>query len=192
MFIEFRGKHPKIAATAFVAPTAVLIGDVEVGEESSIWFGVVIRGDNGPIRIGARTSIQDNSVVHVSHDSTTVVGDDCTVGHSVTMEDCVIENGALIGSNAVVLNGAVVGTRALVAAGSVVPNNARIPPETLNAGVPAVVKRKLEGASLGWVLNTPASYVNLSRAYLEQAIGDPEMAETIETSAADTTSEAIP
>ena len=68
MFIEFRGKRPKVAATAFVAPTAVLIGDVEVGEESSIWFGVVIRGDNGPIRIGARTSIQDNSVVHVSHE----------------------------------------------------------------------------------------------------------------------------
>ena len=92
-----------------------------------------------------------------------------------------IESGALIGSNAVVLNGAVVGSRALVAAGSVVPNNARVPPETLNAGVPAVVKRKLDGSSLGWVENTPASYVRLSRAYLEQAIGDPEMAETIET-----------
>ena len=183
MFIEFGGKHPKIASTAFVAPTAVLIGDVEVGEESSIWFGVVIRADNGPIRIGARTSIQDNSDVHVSPGSTTVVGDDCTVGHSVTMEDCVIEDGALIGSNAVVLNGAVVGSRALIAAGSVVPNNARVPPQTLNAGAPAVVKRKLEGESLGWVQNTPASYVRLSRSYLQQSIGDPELAETVETPA---------
>jgi carbonic anhydrase/acetyltransferase-like protein (isoleucine patch superfamily) len=182
MFIEFNGKHPKIAATAFVAPTAVVIGDVEVGEESSIWFGVVIRGDNGPIRIGARTSIQDNSVVHVSHGATTIVGDDCTIGHSVTMEDCVIENGALIGSNAVVLNGAVIGSRALIAAASVVAANARVPAETLNAGAPAVVKRKLEGESLGWVTNTPASYVRLSRTYLKQTIGDPEMAETIETS----------
>lgn len=181
MFIEFRGKHPKVAATAFVAPTATLIGDVEIGEESSIWFGVVIRGDNGPIRIGARTSIQDNSVVHVSPDSTTVVGDDCTVGHSVTMEDCVIENGALIGSNAVVLNGAVVGSRALVAAGSVVPNNARIAPETLNAGAPAKEKRKLEGDNLHWIDNTPKSYVRLSREYLKHTIGDPELQENIET-----------
>ena len=183
MFIEFHGKHPKIAATAFVAPTAVLIGDVEVGEESSIWFGVVIRGDNGPIRIGARTSIQDNSVVHVSPGSTTIVGDDCTIGHSVTMEDCVIEDGALIGSNAVVLNGATIGSKALIAAGSVVPANARIPQETLNAGSPAVTKRKLEGVSLHWIENTPASYVRLSRSYLAQSIGDPEMQETVETSA---------
>lgn len=192
MFIEFQGKQPRIAASAFVAPTAVLIGDVEVGEESSIWFGVVIRADNGPIRIGARTSIQDNSVVHVSHDSTTVVGDDCTVGHSVTMEDCIIEDGALIGSNAVVLNGAVVGRRALIAAGSVVPNDARVPPETLNAGVPAVVKRKLEGTSLGLVDSIPASYVRLSRSYLEQAIGDPELAETFETSPAAPAREPVP
>jgi carbonic anhydrase/acetyltransferase-like protein (isoleucine patch superfamily) len=192
MFIEFHGKHPKIAATAFVAPTAVLIGDVEVGEESSIWFGVVIRGDNGPIRIGARTSIQDNSVVHVSPGSTTIVGDDCTIGHSVTMEDCVIEDGALIGSNAVVLNGATIGRKALIAAGSVVPANARILEETLNAGSPAVTKRKLEGVSLHWIENTPASYVRLSRSYLAQSIGDPEMQETIETSASAETSSTAP
>jgi carbonic anhydrase/acetyltransferase-like protein (isoleucine patch superfamily) len=183
MFIEFHGKRPKIASTAFVAPTAVLIGDVEVGEESSIWFGVVVRGDNGPIRIGARTSVQDNSVVHVSRDGRTTIGDDCTIGHSVTMEDCTIENGALIGSNAVVLNGAVVGSRALIAAGSVVGANARVPAETLNAGAPATVKRKLEGESLAWVDNTPGGYVKLSRAYLEQGIGDPDFQESIETSA---------
>jgi carbonic anhydrase/acetyltransferase-like protein (isoleucine patch superfamily) len=183
MFIEFCGKRPKVDPSAFVAPTAVLIGDVEVGAESSIWFGVVIRGDNGPIRIGARTSIQDNSVVHVSHNATTIVGDDCTIGHSVTMEDCVIESGALVGSNAVVLNGATVGSRALIAAGSVVPANAKVPPETLNAGSPATTKRKLEGESLGWIERTPGSYVRLSRAYLEHGIGDPEMQESIETSA---------
>jgi gamma-carbonic anhydrase len=183
MFIEFSGKRPKVAATAFVAPTAVLIGDVEVGEQSSIWFGVVIRGDNGPIRIGARTSVQDNSVVHVSSGHSTTIGNDCTVGHGVIMEDCVIEDGALIGSNAVVLNGAIVGCRALIAAGAVVPANANIPPETLNAGAPAVVKRKLEGESLGWIERTPQSYVELSRTYLGQGIGDPEMQESIETTA---------
>jgi carbonic anhydrase/acetyltransferase-like protein (isoleucine patch superfamily) len=181
MFIEFSGKRPKVAASAFVAPTAVLIGDVEVGEQSSIWFGVVIRGDNGPIRIGARTSVQDNSVVHVSQGHSTTIGDDCTVGHAVVMEDCVIENGALIGSNAVILNGAIVGSRALVAAGAVVSANANVPPETLNAGAPAVVKRTLHGESLAWVERTPASYVRLSRHYLGQGIGDPELQESIET-----------
>jgi len=181
VLIEFHGKRPKVAASAFVAPTAVLIGDVEVGEESSIWFGVVIRGDNGPIRIGSRTSVQDNSVIHVSLGHQTIVGDDCTVGHSVTMEDCTIEHGALIGSNAVVLNGATVGTRSLIAAGSVVSANATIPPESLCAGVPAVVKRHLDGTALGWIENTPGSYVRLSRSYLHQGIGDPDMQEILDT-----------
>ncbi len=148
----------------------------------------MIRGDNGPIRIGARTSIQDNSVVHVSTGSTTIVGDDCTVGHNVTMEDCVIGNGALIGMNAVILNGATIGPKALIAAGAVVSANARIPEETLNVGTPAVTKRKLEGVSLHMVENTPSSYVRLSRSYLAQSIGDPEMQETVETSASAETS----
>jgi carbonic anhydrase/acetyltransferase-like protein (isoleucine patch superfamily) len=184
VLIEFHGKRPKVATSAFVAPTAVLIGDVEVGEESSIWFGAVLRGDNGPIRVGARTSIQDNSVVHVSIGHQTVIADDCTIGHSVTMEDCTIERGALIGSNAVVLNGATVGSRALVAAASVVSANAVIPPESLCAGAPAVVKRKLEGTSLSWIDNTPGSYVRLSRSYLLQGIGDPLMQEILETGVA--------
>ncbi len=184
MLIEFHGKRPRVAASAFVAPTAVLIGDVEVGDEASIWFGAVLRGDNGPIRVGARTSIQDNSVIHVSTGCRTVISEDCTVGHSVTMEDCTIEPGALIGSNAVVLNGARVGSRSLVAAGSVVAANAVIPPESLCAGAPAVVKRQLEGTSLGWIDTTPAKYVRLSRTYLRQGIGDPAMQEVLETGVA--------
>ena len=120
MIIEYRGKRPKVAASAFVAPSAVLIGDVEVGPESSIWFGAVLRGDNGPIRVGARTSIQDNAVVHVSEGGGTFVGDDVTVGHCAVMEDCRIEQHALIGSNATLLNGCTVGEGALIAAGSVV------------------------------------------------------------------------
>jgi carbonic anhydrase/acetyltransferase-like protein (isoleucine patch superfamily) len=180
MFIEFRGKHPKIAATAFVAPTAVVIGDVEVGEESSIWFGVVIRGDNGPIRIGPRSSVQDNSVVHVSPDCETIVGEGCTIGHSVTMEDCTVGDGAVIGSNTVILNGATIGERCLVAAGSVVGVNATIPPESVAAGAPAVVKKKLEGAALGWVEDTADKYVRLARTYLHHGLGDPEMQESIE------------
>ncbi|HEY4433758.1 MAG TPA: gamma carbonic anhydrase family protein, partial [Candidatus Cybelea sp.] len=105
MMIEYRGKLPKVSGSAFVAPNAVLIGDVEVGDESSIWFGAVLRGDNGPIRIGRRTSIQDNAVVHVSEGGGTYVGDNVTVGHCAVMEDCKIESYALIGSNATLLNG---------------------------------------------------------------------------------------
>lgn len=180
MFIEYRGKMPKVASSAFVAPTAVLIGDVEVGEHASIWFGVVLRGDNGPIRVGARSSVQDNAVLHVSEGCETIIGDDVTIGHCAAMEDCTIGNGALVGTNAVVLNGAKVGERVLVAAGSVVPAGATIEPGVLVAGAPAVVKRKLEGAALEWIKHAAPEYVALSRSYLHHGIGDPEVHEIAE------------
>ena len=181
MIIEYRGKRPKVAASAFVAPTAVLIGDVEVGEEASIWFGTVIRGDNGPIRIHARANVQDNSVVHVSENAETVIEEGATVGHCAILEDCRIGRGALIGTNAVVLNGATIGEYSLVAAGSVVGANAQIPARVVVAGSPAVVKKQLEGAAVGWVEHAGPEYVHLSRSYLEHGIGDPEMHEVAET-----------
>lgn len=184
MIIEYRGKRPKVAASAFVAPTAVLIGDVEIGEESSIWFGTVIRGDNGPIRIGARTSVQDNAVVHVSEHATTVIEDDVTVGHCAILEDCRIGRGSLVGSNAVVLNGATVGEEALVAAGSVVAANAQIPPRVVVAGAPAVVKKQLEGAAVDWVKSAGEEYVHLSRSYLAHGIGSPAAHANQETNVA--------
>ena len=180
MFIEYRGKSPNVHPTAFVAPTAVLIGDVHVGERASIWFGAVIRADNGPILIGARSNVQDNAVLHVSENNRTVVGDDVTIGHCATMEDCRIEDGAVIGSNAVVLNGATVGRRAMIAAGSVVGMGATIPPEVLAAGAPAAVKKKLEGATAVWIDIASPEYVHLSRNYLQHGIGDPEMHELAE------------
>ena len=181
MIIEYRGKRPKVASSAFVAPTAVLIGDVEIGEEASIWFGTVIRGDNGPIRIGARANVQDNSVVHVSEHSTTVIEEDATVGHCAILEDCRIGRGALIGSNAVVLNGAVIGEQSLVAAGAVVAANAQIPPRVVVAGQPAVVKKELVGEAVRWVEIAGPEYVELSRSYLRHGIGDPEMHEIAES-----------
>jgi carbonic anhydrase/acetyltransferase-like protein (isoleucine patch superfamily) len=174
MIIEYQGKRPKIHPSAFVAPTAVLIGDVEVGAESSIWFGAVLRGDNGPIRIGARTSIQDNSVVHVSESGKTLVGNDVTVGHSAVMEDCDIKDHALIGSNATLLNGCTIGEGALIAAGSVVGERADIPSRVLAAGAPAKVKKALEGEAAHWIEISAHEYVKLSRAYLAQSIGAPE------------------
>jgi carbonic anhydrase/acetyltransferase-like protein (isoleucine patch superfamily) len=171
MIIEYRGKQPKIDPSAFVAPTAVLIGDVEIGPKSSIWFGAVLRGDNGPIRIGARTSIQDNSVVHVSHGNQTIVGDDVTVGHCVVMEDCDVKNHALIGSNATLLNGSIVGEGALIAAGSVVGERMEIPARVVAAGAPAKVKKELEGQAATWIEVAAEEYVSLSRSYLAQSIG---------------------
>ena len=181
MIIEYRGKRPKVAPTAFVAPTAVLIGDVEIGEEASVWFGTVIRGDNGPIRIGARANVQDNSVVHVSEHCETVIEEDATVGHCAILEDCRIGKGALIGSNAVVLNGAVVGEQSLIAAGAVVAANAQIPPRVVAAGAPATVKKQLEGPAVAWVEHAGPEYVALSRSYLRHGIGDPEMHEIAES-----------
>jgi carbonic anhydrase/acetyltransferase-like protein (isoleucine patch superfamily) len=170
MIIEYRGRVPKIHPTAFIAPTAVLIGDVEVGEESSIWFGAVLRGDNGPIRIGSRTSIQDNAVLHVSEHGETMVDDDVTVGHCAVMEDCHIKRRALIGSNAVVLGGAVVGEGTLIAAGSVVGERSEIPDGVLAAGAPAKVKKTLDGEAAKWIEISAGEYVTLSRSYLAQGI----------------------
>ena len=171
MLLTYRGKHPRIDPSAFIAPTAVIIGDVAIGAESSIWFGAVLRGDNGPIRIGARTSVQDNCVVHVGDRGLTVIGNDVTIGHCAVMEDCDIKDRALIGSNAVLLNGCTIGEGALVAAGAVVTQDAEIPPGVVAAGAPARVKKTLDGAAAKWVQNSSAEYVELSRSYLAQGIG---------------------
>src|SRR5574337_1527584 len=106
MIIVYNGKTPKVAPSAFVAPTAVLIGDVGVGEKSSIWFGAVLRGDVGRIEVGAGTSIQDNVVIHTTADRPTILGEEVTIGHGAILESCTIERRALVGMNAVVLRGA--------------------------------------------------------------------------------------
>jgi len=145
----------------------VLIGDVEVGEEASVWFGAVLRADDPRhgIRIGARTSIQDNCVLHVSARGPTVVGVNATVGHGAVFESCTIGDGALIGMNAVILQGATVGEGALVAANSVVPANMEIPARVLVAGAPARVKKPIGGESERWVRESTDHYVALAREY---------------------------
>jgi carbonic anhydrase/acetyltransferase-like protein (isoleucine patch superfamily) len=168
MIISYRGKTPKIHPSVFVAPTAVLIGDVEVDEESSIWFGAVLRGDNGPIRVGKRTSVQDNAVLHVT--TLTQIDDDVTIGHAAVMEDCHVKRHALIGSNAVLLNGCVIGEGSLVAAGSVVGERVEIPDRVLAAGAPAKVKKSIEGEAALWIDVAAKEYVHLSRAYISEGI----------------------
>lgn len=172
--ISFRGKTPRIHPTAFIAPTAVLIGDVEVGAESSVWFGAVLRGDHPDhgIRVGARTSIQDNCVLHVSARGPTLVGDDVTVGHGAVFESCEIRSGALIGMNAVLLHGSVIGEQALVAALSLVPAGMNVPARTLVAGAPATVRKEIIGGAADWVKDSAQHYVELSREYLRHRISD--------------------
>lgn len=172
--IPFNGKTPKIDPSAFLAPTAVIIGDVEIGPEASIWFGAVLRGDHPDhgIRVGARTSIQDNCVLHVSARGATIVGADVTVGHGAVFESCTIGAFALIGMNAVLLHGCDIGEGALVGALSVVPEAMVVPPFTLVAGAPATVRKKLDGErAMEWVKHSSDHYVALSREYLAQDIG---------------------
>ena len=171
--IAFNGKRPRVHPSAFVAPTAVLIGDVEIGAESSVWFGAVLRGDHPDhgIRVGARTSIQDNCVLHVSARGETLVGDEVTVGHGAVFESCEIRRGALIGMNAVLLHGCIIGEEALVAALSVVPTGMVVPPRTMVAGAPAQIRKELTGESADWVRHSAEHYVELSRRYLEHDEG---------------------
>lgn len=171
--ISFQGMTPKIDPSVFLAPTAVVIGNVEIGPDSSVWFGAVIRGDNPnqPIRIGARTSIQDNCVIHISDRGPTIVGDDVTVGHGAVFESCRIENGALIGMNAVVLHEAVIGAESIVAASCVVPEGMEVPPRTLVAGVPARIRKELSEEAVLGMARKPRKYVELKDAYMQEWIG---------------------
>ncbi|HKA31613.1 MAG TPA: gamma carbonic anhydrase family protein [Candidatus Binatia bacterium] len=167
MIIEYKGRRPKISPKAFVAPTAVLIGDVTIGEDSSIWFGAVLRSDQNayPIVIGARTSVQDNCVIHQG-EAPTIIEDDVTVGHGAIMEGCVIRRGAIIGMNATILENTEIGEESLIAAGSVVVPHTKIPPHVLAAGTPAKVKKEIGGEALNWIKMGSATYQALCRSYL--------------------------
>jgi carbonic anhydrase/acetyltransferase-like protein (isoleucine patch superfamily) len=171
----FGGHRPRIHPTAFVAPTATVIGNVEIGPEASIWFGAVLRGDDPerPIRVGARSSVQDNCVLHVSAQGATLIGEEVTIGHGAVLESCVVGDRALIGMNAVVLQRATVGEGALIAAGAVVPEGAEIPARHLAAGIPARVKKELDGPSLRWITTSAPHYVDLARSYRAEGIGEP-------------------
>lgn len=165
MIIEYNGKRPQIAEDAFIAPTAVIAGDVIIKAGANIWFGAVLRGDENQIVIGERSSIQDNVVIHVSIENPTIVGPDVTIGHAVVLEACRIEAGALVGMNATVLDGAVVGERALIAAGSVVRENQVIPPDMLAAGVPAQIKGPMSEAAREHVATATEVYQELAKNY---------------------------
>src|SRR5712691_5381697 len=169
MIRPFRGVHPQIHATAFIADSAQVIGDVHVGQQASIWFGTVARGDMFYIRIGDRTNVQDNCVLHTrTGEKPTILEDEVTVGHNVTLHGCYIEQGSLIGIGSIVLDDARVGARSLIAAGSLITPATIIPPQSLVMGSPARVKRGLTeeevaGLNLFW-----QNYVNFTQKYLAE------------------------
>ena len=166
MIESFQDKHPKIHESVFVAENAVVIGDVEIGENSSVWHGSVLRGDVNYIRIGSRVNIQDACVIHVSSKThLTVLEDEITLGHRVTIHGCYIETGSLIGIGAIVLDGARVGRNSLVAAGSLVTPNTKIPPRSLVMGSPARVKRELSEEEVRDLARFWQNYVELSKHY---------------------------
>jgi carbonic anhydrase/acetyltransferase-like protein (isoleucine patch superfamily) len=165
--LSFDGKEPQVAPDAFVAPTAVLIGDVVVEEGASVWFGAVLRGDFDKIVVGAGSSVQDNCVLHTNENLPTLIGQNVTVGHLSLLEGCIVEDEALIGMGSIVLNRARIGRRAMLAAGSVVNEDDEIPPEVLAAGAPAEVKKSLDGSSSKWVEAAAREYQKLRLRYME-------------------------
>ena len=175
MIRPFQGIHPKIDESAFIAETAVIVGDVEIGAQSSIWYNVVARGDVNFIRIGSRTNIQDLSMLHVTHKKNAedpgaplIIGDDVTVGHSVTLHGCTVENGSFIGMQAIVMDKVVVGEGALVGARSLVTEGTVIAPHTLWVGAPARYKRDLNPEEIAWLEKSAGNYVNYALQYIRE------------------------
>jgi carbonic anhydrase/acetyltransferase-like protein (isoleucine patch superfamily) len=160
---------PRIAADAYVAPTAVLIGEVVIEAGASVWFGAVLRADNSRISVGEGSCVQDNAVIHCATDLPTEIGADVTVGHLAMLEGCVIEDGALVGMGAIVLQRARIGSGAMVAAGAVVREGQDIPAGVLAAGAPAEVKKELAGSSQRWVAVAARAYQSQRARYLREA-----------------------
>jgi carbonic anhydrase/acetyltransferase-like protein (isoleucine patch superfamily) len=169
MIRPFGGVHPQIHSTAFIADSAQVIGDVNVGEQASIWFGTVARGDMFYIRIGDRTNVQDNCVLHTrTGEKPTILEEEVTVGHSVTLHGCYIEKGSLIGIGSIVLDDARVGAQSLVAAGSLISPGTVIPPRSLVMGTPARVKRPLTEEEVASLAKFWQNYVEYSAHYLNE------------------------
>jgi carbonic anhydrase/acetyltransferase-like protein (isoleucine patch superfamily) len=165
---ELGGKRPTIHPDAYIAPTAVLIGDVVIGAGASVWFGAVLRGDDAQISVGDGANIQDNVVIHCALNLPTVIEKDASVGHSAQLEGCVVEQGAVVGMGATMLQRSRLGAGSLLAAGAVLAEGAEVPPGHMAAGVPAKVKKPLDGSSGNWVGITAKHYRDRAVAYREK------------------------
>ncbi len=168
MMLSYAGRTPQVAASAFIAESADVIGEVEIGENASIWFQAVLRGDIEPIRVGAHSNIQDGAIVHTMLGSPAVIGDWVTVGHRAVLHGCTIEGHCLIGMGAVILNNARVGEGSIVAAGALVLENTVIPPRSLYLGVPARFQRQLTDADRRFIDTHATHYVEYKEIYLAE------------------------
>jgi carbonic anhydrase/acetyltransferase-like protein (isoleucine patch superfamily) len=162
---EFRGRRPQVHAEAYIAPTAVLIGHVEVAAGASVWFGAVLRGDEAAITVGEGANVQDNAVIHCARDLPTVIERDATIGHSAQLEGCVVEAGALVGMGATMLQRSRLGAGSMLAAGAVLGEGKEVPAGYLAAGTPATVKKELDGSSRHWVSTSAQHYRERAIAY---------------------------
>jgi len=165
MLIEYKGKKPQIAESAYITYNATVIGDVEIGENASIWFGTVIRGDNQKISIGRNTNIQDNSTMHCNRHDPMVMGDNVTVGHNVVLHSCTVGDNCLIGMGAVVMDRAVIGENSIVGAGALVTPGKIFPPNSLIVGSPARVKGEMSEEGLLSNRKAAAEYMQRAREY---------------------------
>ncbi|HET7580722.1 MAG TPA: gamma carbonic anhydrase family protein [Bacillales bacterium] len=170
MQYPLNGHTPKVHESAYLAPGCHVIGNVELQENSSVWFNAVLRGDKDRITIGKGSNIQDGAVVHIDEGYPVKVGENVIVGHNVTLHGCTVEDGALIGMGATVLNGAVIGKGALVAAGALVPERAKIEAGSLAAGVPAKTIRKLTQENVQRISSGAGHYINNAKMYRDAGI----------------------
>jgi gamma-carbonic anhydrase len=168
MIRSFRATSPVVAPTAYIDESAQVIGDVVIGEESSIWMNAVVRGDVNAVRIGARTNVQDGTIVHAMRDPShpTVLGDEVTVGHGAVLHGCTLGHRCLIGIGAILLNGSIVGEDSIVAAGTLVPEGMVVPPGSLVMGSPGTVRRALTDDEVGSIKQSAANYVQYRLDYL--------------------------
>ena len=169
MIITYKGKKPNIHKTAYINETATVLGDVVLGANSSVWFNAIIRGDMNYVRIGENTSIQDNSVVHVTTNLYPVeIGDRVTIGHSAIVHGCKIGSDCLISMGVIILDNAVIGDHCIIGAGSVVTEGCIIPPETLAVGIPAKPKKKLKEADFDNIRKYWMDYIELKNNYMRE------------------------
>jgi carbonic anhydrase/acetyltransferase-like protein (isoleucine patch superfamily) len=167
---SYQGRKPQIAASAYIDEAAVIIGDVAIGEDSSVWPGVVIRGDVHYIRIGARSNVQDGSVLHVMRDEwPLILGDNVTVGHGVLLHGCTVESRCLIGMGSIILNGAKIGTGSIIAAGTLVPERTQVPPGSLFMGHPGKLRRVLSPEEGATIDGYAQRYVEYGESYKQES-----------------------
>jgi len=162
---ELSGKRPKVHPDAYIAPTAVLIGDVEVGAGASVWFGAVLRGDEATIKVGDGANVQDNAVIHCARGLPTLIERDASVGHSAQLEGCVVEQGAVVGMGATMLQRSRLGAGSMLAAGAVLGEGKSVPAGHMAAGVPATVRKPLDGSAGNWVGTTAKHYQDRAVKY---------------------------